>query len=674
MITTSFKERSMCEYSSTYLNLKDNSHVSYLCPHPAKKRPGPAEKGLCIFHDTREDKDAERFYREFAKLYQSGPHLFCGFVFPKGFDFSRLKRDAGTLVFTDAVFSDAVFHCPVDLSGATFGGQAGVNFIETSFSGDNTVSFGGARFEAAGGANFRMAKFSGNSTTNFSRAVFSGGPVDFTWAKFAADGGVDFKLAEFSGEGAADFHFAEFTGKVANFAGASFGKDGGTNFSLIQFSGGDGANFSSTKFFGKGQANFSTTNFSGRGGANFNKAEFACGGGANFSLAQLTGKSKANFVDANFIGDGPVNFARARFSGGSGADFSNAQFHCPAGVSFSGSTFSGGGRILFSGRTFYHGTPVDFQDISFEYPDRVTFTVVDLSRARFLFTDVTRINFVRISWCGRRYNSSLFSGRVKAYDELFQERGRMLRHIQRLTRTIGIGKLLLNVARWTRFLDRLGAPGRSARLSLLNCVRVWAAPKEENHWEVYRLYNQLMENYTRSYRHHEAGDFFAGQMEMRRRENFENPLVRVGLWLYRLVSLFGERPAYACAWLAVALLAAGLLNLRVGIIQTPPELAPISVEETVGLAPLPVDSTSNVIRYDAIRPADFCQPAFLADYVRALSATLGIFTPERYRTDYFIDSPRWGTVVVFAEAFLISLLFFLFIAALWRKLGRRGTG
>jgi len=662
----------MCEYTSTYLNMKDNSHVSYSCPHPAKKQSGPDKKRLCIFHDPREDKDAENFYREFTRLYQSGPHIFCGFVFPKSFDFSRFKRDSGSLVFTDAVFSDAGFHCRVDLSGAVFGGESGANFIETSFASDGAVSFGGARFEGAGGANFRMANFSGNGQVNFSRAVFSGGGVEFTWAKFTAAGGVDFKLAEFTGEGSADFHFAEFAGKVANFAGACFGKDGGANFSLIQFSGGDGANFSSTRFFGDGQANFSTTNFSGRGGANFNKAEFTCIGGANFSLAQLTGKSKANFVDAKFSGDGPANFSRARFSGGSGADFSNAEFHCPAGVSFSGSTFSGEGRILFSGRTFFHGTPADFQDISFEYPDRVTFNVVDLARTRFLSTDVTRINFIRTSWCGRRYNSALFSGRVKVYDELFQERGRMLRHCQRLFKVLRIGDLLLAAVRRVRFLDRLGAPGRAARLSLLNCARVWAAPKEENHWGVYRLYNQLMENYTRNYRYHEAGDFFAGQMEMRRRENFENPLVRIGLWLYRLVSLFGERPAYALTWLVIALLASGLMNLRVGIAQVPPELTPVSVEETVTLSPLTVPSGSDVIVYESIRLPDMVQPAFLKDYVRALSATVGIFTPERYRTDYLIDDPRWGTIVVFVETFLLALLFFLFAAALWRKMGKRG--
>jgi hypothetical protein len=673
MITGSFKERSMCDYTSTYLNLKDNSYVSYSCPHAADGQPAQSDEKLCIFHDPREDKDAERFYLEFADLYRSGRHVFCGFVFPDGFDFTRLKREAGPLTFTDAVFSDAVFHCPVDLAGTVFTGESGVNFIEASFTSDTSVSLSGARFEGMGGANFRMVRFSGGGTANLSRSVFSGGAVDFTWAKFLAEGGVDFKLSEFTGNGAVDFHFAEFTGKVANFTGCCFGKEGGANFSLIQFAGGDGANFSSTKFTGGGQANFSTTNFSGRGGANFNKTQFLCGGGANFSLAQLTGKSKANFVDARFVCDGQVNFSRARFSGGSGADFSNAEFHCPAGVSFSGSTFSGEGRILFSGRTFHHGTPVDFQDVSFEFPDRITFSEVDLSHARFLSTDVTRVNFTRNSWCGRRYNSSLFSGRVKVYDELFQERGRMLRHIQRFSRTMGVGTRLLAAVQKARFLDRLGAPGRTARLSLLSRARIWAAPKEENHWGVYRLYNQLMANYTHNYRYHEAGDFFAGQMEMRRRENFENPLVRMGLWLYRLFSLFGERPAYALGWLIVVVALSGLINLRIGITGANTDLRPMAVEETTTLspAPEPIPEPGEMIRYGSISAGDFASPTFREDYLRAVSVPLGLFIPGGRKGVSTIADSVYAPFVTLAELASFLLFSVLAVAGMWRKFGKK---
>jgi hypothetical protein len=680
MIKASFEERSMCEYTSTYLNLIDNSHVSYSCPHTPRKKTDRAAKRPCIFHDPREDKDAEAFYQEFVNLYRSSQHVFCGFVFPKTFDFPRLKKELGSLTFNNAVFTDAIFACNTDFSGALFTGDGGVNFIEASFQAPDTTSFGNARFEGPGGANFRMANFSGSGITNFSRAVFSGGPVDFTWAKFAVDGGVDFKLAEFSGAGSADFHFAEFTGKVANFTGCSFGKDGGANFSLIQFAGGDGANFSSTKFTGEGQANFSTTNFSGRGGANFNKARFSCDGGANFSLAQLTGKSKANFMEARFTCNGPVNFSRARFSGGSGADFRDAQFNSPGGVSFSGATFAGGGRIYFGGRTFFPGTTVDFTDISFENPERVIFDTVDLSRARFLLTDVTKINFIRIAWCGRRYNSSLFSGRVKVFDELFQERGRMLRWINRLLYALKAGVAVGWIIEKTALLrqaenDKPGSFLKRCRVSLVARARVWAAKKERNHWEVYRLYNQLMVNYANAYRYHEAGDFFAGRMEMRRRENFENPFVRIGLWFYRLFSLFGERPAYALGWLILVVALSGLVNLKIGIAQTPAEPAPMAVEETAvaSPAPQPIDDRSGVIRYGSISPGDFTSPAFRNDYLRALSVTLGVFLPDQGTETPVLADPLYGRFAVLAEILLCVLFFFLFAAGVWRKFGRRAV-
>lgn len=668
----------MCEYVSTYLNLKDNSRVSYSCPHPPRKKSDRAAKRLCIFHDPREDKDAERFYLEFVKLYQSGRHIFCGFVFPKAFDFPRLKKEMGSLVFNNAVFTDTLFACNTDFSGSLFTGESGVSFIEATFQPPGTTSFGGARFEGEGGANFRMANFSGSGITNFSRVVFSGGLVDYTWAKFTADGGVDFKLSEFTGAGNADFHFAEFTGKVANFTGCSFGKDEGANFSLIQFSGGDGANFSSTKFTGGGQANFSTTNFSGRGGANFNKAQFSCDGGANFSLAQLTGKSKANFVEARFICNGPVNFSRARFSGGSGADFRDARFGSPGGVVFSGATFAGEGRIYFGGRTFLPGTSVDFTDISFEFPERVIFDAVDLSRARFLLTDVTKINFVRVAWCGRRYNSSLFSGRVKVFDELFQERGRMFRWFNRLSYALKIGTALLRVVEKAVPRQRDGKTRPDSFLkryfiSLVARLQVWAAKKEKNHWEVYRLYNQLMVNYTNAYRYHEAGDFFAGRMEMRRREDFENPFVRIGLWFYRLFSLFGERPAYALGWLILVIALSGLLNLKIGISQAPSGLVPIAVEETAVSSPAPqsIIDRSGVIRYGSISPSDFASPAFRNDYIRALSVTLDIFLPDQGQERPVLATVLYAPFVAFAEVLLCLLFFFLFVVGIWRKFGRR---
>jgi hypothetical protein len=668
----------MCDYRSTYLDLKDNSDVAYSCPHKPFGKSPKHHGALCIFHDPRENKDARRFWRDFLALYRSGDHIFCGFVFPRGFSFSRLREETGALRFVNPVFSDAVFLSRADLSGAAFAGDGGANFIASAFQGEAAASFAGTRFEGGGGANFRMAKFGGTGVTDFGRAVFRGGSADFTWAKFATDGGVDFKLAEFAGTGAADFHFAEFTGKVANFTGARFGKDGGVNFSLIQFSGGDGANFSSTRFTGKGQANFSTTNFSGRGGANFAKAEFSCDGGVNFSLAQLSGKSKANFTGARFFCEGPVNFSRARFSGGSGADFKGAEFYCPGGVAFSDATFAGEGRILFSGRTFHEGTSVDFRDVLLEFPERVTFEAVDLSRARFLFTDVTRVNFIGVSWCGRRYNASPFSGRVKVFDELFQQRGRIMRRVMGIARRIGLAKLMSAV------VERMRPKGGAARGPSGSPIRrffdyaliranVWAAPKEQNHWAVFRLYNQLSVNYTAAFRPHEAGDFFAGQMEMRRRENLENPLTRVGLWFYRLFSLFGERPAYALVWLVVVAVLSGIINLKSGIAAMPQELGPIAVEETAVSTPAaePAYRVTDLVKYDTISIGDLSSPSFRADFLRALSVALGAFVPGRVMSRYVLVDPLAGPYILLAETLFFILFFFLFAAGVWRKFGSR---
>jgi hypothetical protein len=162
-------------------------------------------------------------------------------------------------------------------------------------------------------------------------------------------------------------------------------------------------------------------------------------------------------------------------------------------------------------------------------------------------------------------------------------------------------------------------------------------------------------------------------MEMRRRENFENPLVRIGLWLYRLVSLFGERPAYALGWLILAVALSGVVNLRIGITQTPVEPVPIAVEETAvsSPAPEPIVDRSGIVRYGSISLSDFANPAFRNDYLRALSVTLGSVLPDRENEDPVIADPLRGRLVVLGENLLCALFFFLFAIGVWRKFGRK---
>ena len=62
---------------------------------------------------------------------------------------------------------------------------------------------------------------------------------------------------------------------------------------------------------------------------------------------------------------------------------------------------------------------------------------------------------------------------------------------------------------------------------------------EKDHYPVYLLYNQLIKNYENTNRHHEAGDFFAGKMDMRRRGNLDRKFFP---WIMLLKRLCDDRP------------------------------------------------------------------------------------------------------------------------------------
>lgn len=254
----------------------------------------------------------------------------------------------------------------------------------------------------------------------------------------------------------------------------------------------------------------------------------------------------------------------------------------------------------------------------------------------------------------------------------------MLRQCGRLAHALGLGSALRSLIDKVAPVgpgDMLGSGSLLKRWhnALVSRARVWSARKEQNHWDVYRLYNQLMVNYTNAYRYHEAGDFYAGQMEMRRRENFENPLVRIGLWFYRLFSLFGERPGYAFGWLILVIALSGLVNLRIGITETTSGLVPMAIEETAVSSPAPesIVGRAGIIRYGSISPSDFMSPTFRDDYLRAVSATVGLFLPNAGQDAPVLADSPYRTFIIVAEMLLCILFFFLFATGVWRKFGRR---
>jgi|GEM_PF-1452682 len=688
----------MCDYTTNYFDLIREKYVSYKCPHKKLSQKEPSGESFCIFHSTSEKKKADVFADEFLKLYKSGEHQFVGFVFPAEFSFTDFTQEAeadGPLTFFNAAFSKTEFQCPVQLPGARFAGEGGANFIEAAFLSDGGVNFSGAHFSGDGGANFRMCRFEGAGAVNFSRAEFTGsGRVDFTWAKFNAEGGADFKLADFSGAVVVDFHFAEFDGKGIHFNGTRFLGDGGANFSLVQFRGGGVADFGGAKFQGAGEANFSLSTFSARSGVNFSKANFSCDGGVNFSMAQFTSKAKNDFSGMVVEGAGQANFSKAQFLGDGAVFFKNPDFACRGGVSFSGSQFSGTGKTVFEGRIFWPGVWGEFTDILFEHPSRVTFERVDLGRCRFLRTNLQGVNFVDITWNGRSYGSAYAPGRMKLFDELFQHRGRFMRHLAGFIRNIPIWNGIRRALE--RFMPEysvddaiLTSPLKRGLFRLRDRLLVAAAPKEDNHWGVYGLYNQMSRNYVDAHRYHDAGDFFAGSLEMRRREAGEKPWSRVILRLYRLFCLYGERPFRALIWAAAVVAVFGFIFLRIGIapkgvdFETIPSNITAEIIEgpenrsIIILNPesenLPSSLPAGTIQYDGFDLEDFSRDGFAGEYIAGVSVLFSLFVNRAVIHTYVVVDPVLGPLALTCEIILLVMFLGLFLASFIRKYRMSGN-
>lgn len=672
----------MCDYKSKY-------DENYKCPHPDYGPGKDEEKTFCIFHSDREDKDAEKFYKEFKKLYKSGKHDFAGFIFPKGFDFEKLRKETRNLEFKEADFGWATFSGKVCFIGTTFSGNT--EFIEATFLGE--ARFWGAKF--LGKTSFWKVTFSEISEfdeatfskeARFGRTTFSGetdfryarflGKADFGCATFSESAyfrGVTFSESAYFGEATfsekADFGEAKFLERT-DFGEATFLRD--SEFSSTTFSSETG--FIKTTFSGEtdfkeatfsGEADFVGVKFLGRadfgnaifsGGTNFEKATFS--GGAYFVVTTFS--EKIDFVEATFSGE--ANFVGATFSGE--ADFGKAIFSREADfrvatflgvINFGIATFSREGKVQFFGRTFFDDSLVDFRLVNFEHPENVTFDGVDLSRCRFLRTDLLKIKYTKVYWCGRRYKSSSYFGRIKVFDERLQEKGRLIRWPALLIQKTGFWNIPLKFLELFRPKNppqedkKIRMYFRDLYFQLLTFLEVAASEKEQNHYEVHRLYNQLIDNYEETNRYHEAGDFFAGMMEMRRRESFEKIRIRIALWFYRLFSLYGERPAFALMWLALLIFVSGLFTLHFGITSV---------------------NTDSEISRDIFNLGGLFKPGFWTEYLQALFVSLRVFTFGRVETVYFMSDPIWGPLIQIIETVFGAVFLSLFVLAMNRKFRR----
>lgn len=312
----------------------------------------------------------------------------------------------------------------------------------------------------------------------------------------------------------------------------------------------DRADFSDAKF--KNKAYFSSAQFHKR--ANFSNAKF--NNEAYFQHVQFNDEAyfqrvqfndEAYFLDAQFNNRARFSFTKfnnegkfsdARFN--NYADFFNAQFNE---ANFSGTQFNNKANFsdtLFNNRTTFEDSEfhsvasftnakflskgedsISFRNVKYHKPKDVRFRNINLSNVSFLNTDITEVEFLDVKWkkVPLLKQLKLVGSRLAVADEAL------------------IGK------------------------------------DDTTYDSVAQLYRRLRENYETNYRFAEAGEFFIGEMEMRRHKvstrfkRFKNEEVIV-LWfkrnfwfmgLYKYLSLYGESFILPLIWASIVIVSYPML-------------------------------------------------------------------------------------------------------------------
>lgn len=330
-------------------------------------------------------------------------------------------------------------------------------------------------------------------------------------------GGADFSNSTFEGE--ADFFRASFGGREgfvdhANFNSCTFKSK--VSFWATDFGGGSGSNpgveFRHAVFVGPAEFNSATF----EAWATFSQAEFQAK--ALFSKASFKGKT--DFSSTNFAKE--AEFRETSFAEG---DFSYAEFFDE--VQFIETKFPG--DFILSPNSVLIAKGIFFRDVQFVAPEKVQFrgletTPIDLRNVSFLSIDIDRVVFVDEKWASKLSAPGLRKRTAVIDEEL--------------------------IALSERYMDH------PLKQSL---------PTYE---KVKQLYRRLRKNYESAARYAEAGDFFIGEMEMRRLDTkVKNRFLR---WLcqnfslialYRLLSLYGESYRRLLAWSVVIVIAFTVLRV-----------------------------------------------------------------------------------------------------------------
>jgi len=363
---------------------------------------------------------------------------------------------------------------------------------------------------------------------------------------------------------------------------------------------------------------FLVATFSGK--ARFYKATFS--GKADFCAATFS--RKASFSRVTF--SGKADFRWATFSGTTRFDST----HFDKRVDFSFCRADKDARVIFDDEWPQEEKkkmfPVDahFVWCNFSEPKNVTFRKVSLEKCEFLETDVTKVQFVDVTWA-RKHKFFKWSPRNAVYDELSPDR------------------------EWTIWNDSEDKDEKSE-------------PSKFQYELIAQLYRRLQTNYVNNYRYCEAGDFYIGEQEMMRKAKGSGWKVwrRVFCtnFLYKYISYYGESFLLPLFWLAFVLLSVPSVLLWDGInlhldLQNPAVIETVNYEWSWSPGDfLPVNGDSR------------------HDYWEAFVANFSLIAYSRSDIGKYLPELHTRFIVTIESLIVIALLAF-FLLALRRQYKRK---
>jgi hypothetical protein len=565
-------------------------------------------------HSRDPNKDNRAFQLEIEEILRKAESN-NGVADFRGFVFVEANYLGRTLK-PSCIFSGAVFTQEADFRGATFAQDA---------------HFHGARFMQI--ANFRGATFT--QIAHFSEATFTQG-AQFRVSTFLQD--ANFSEATFTRD--AHFGKATFTGD-AHFDQGAFAQD--ANFSEATFT--RDAHFGKTMF--QEDAGFSAAKF--MRDAHFGQATFSQQ--SDFSEAIFA--QDAHFRDVTFTEE--TNFNEAKLN--QLADFRDAKFRDIS--RFRRTRFRGDpGLLAFPVHSSARaGAPTKdegrlpgpvFTRTKFENPQNVDFYQTYLGQALLHNCDVSNLSFSDVTWRRRGRGA----GRLMVFDE----------EIELGADDPGAGLKKNPDYRWD--LTEALRPGHGD-------------PNERSYSLIAEIYQQLNKNYDERRDYLAAGDFYYGEMEMKRLAGPQRiPVFRwwhqnLGLvaW-YKYASAYGESYIRPVVALLIVLAIFTLLFPWAGLDRNEKSGSPIT---TAAGKPTPPPAAPSELSYQhfsdfvrAYHGRKWVAPA--AFFGNSLMTSLSMF-PFQRELKYEPSYP-WGEALARLELLLTSTLIGLFLLAVRRQFKR----